>query len=241
VPIIVPPLKEEGVPLPTPVVTTVSDKVALPSTPAVEPPAELKLVNSKVCSLDYAFDGAGAVEKVEFWMTWDGGKTWESLGEDPDRKSPMEVRLPGDGVFGIVARNGGGPPAKGDVPDWRIEVDTVKPTVTEFAAAAGTGDEKSSVLIGWAATDKNLGPDAAALSYAAQPDGPWVPIARGLPGAGQHRWKWTGPAPAQQVYLRLEVTDKAGNVTRQDTRTPVVLEQPRARIRAVGVSPVLPK
>ncbi len=55
-------------------------------------------------------------------MTPDQGQTWHRLGEDLDKRSPADINLPGDGVFGIriVITNGNGfggrPPVRGDAP-----------------------------------------------------------------------------------------------------------------------------
>ena len=118
---------------------------ALATPPAMPPThtsvaANLQLINSNHASLDYQIDdlGPSGVGKVEVWMTRDEGQTWQRLCEDTNRHSPVAIDLPGDGVYGIslVATNGHGnggtAPAKGDVPNWWVEVDTTKP-----AAAAG--------------------------------------------------------------------------------------------------------
>ena len=48
--------------------------------------------------------------KVEVYLTGDGGLNWQRLQEDPDRRSPAEIDLPGEGLFGIrlVITNGNG-------------------------------------------------------------------------------------------------------------------------------------
>jgi hypothetical protein len=59
-------------------------------------------------------------------------QSWQRLGEDANRKSPVEIDLPGEGLFGVslVVTNGRGfggtPPSPGDSPDWWIEVDVTK-------------------------------------------------------------------------------------------------------------------
>ena len=72
--------------------------------------------------LQYAVEEAGpdGPATVELWMTQDGGRTWIRRGEDPDRVSPIEVDVGGEGTFGIslVARSASG---LGDQPPgaWR--------------------------------------------------------------------------------------------------------------------------
>ncbi|MCD8243294.1 MAG: hypothetical protein LUD38_05750, partial [Parabacteroides sp.] len=45
---------------------------------------------------------ADGVERVEFYITEDMGRTWRLYGEDPDRVSPMTIQVPGEGVYGFV-------------------------------------------------------------------------------------------------------------------------------------------
>ena len=78
---------------------------------------------------------ASGVGKVEMYLSEDDGKTWKQYAEDERKKSPMTVKLPGQGVFGlrIVTTSGAGltegPPKAGDTPEMRVEVDTTSPTV----------------------------------------------------------------------------------------------------------------
>src|SRR5262249_748662 len=69
--------------------------------PPVLPPPGRQLVNGTHCSLDYALDSPN-VSRVEAYATRDGGRTWMRLGDDPDRRSPIEFDLPEDGVYGVT-------------------------------------------------------------------------------------------------------------------------------------------
>ena len=87
--------------------------------------------------LQYAVEEAGpdGPATVELWITQDGGRTWIRRGEDPDRVSPIEVDVGGEGTFGIslVARSASGlgdqPPGPGDPPQTWVEVDATPPSV----------------------------------------------------------------------------------------------------------------
>ncbi len=89
------------------------------------------LVESPKFKLQYAVDDAGpnGPATVELWITQDGGRTWIRRGDDPDRTSPIEVDLGGEGTYGIslVARSTSGlgdqPPAPGDPPQTWVEVE----------------------------------------------------------------------------------------------------------------------
>ena len=75
--------------------------------------------------IDYRLEqiGASGVGKIEIWITADHSQSWQKLREDVERKSPVAIELPGEGLYGIamVVSNGrgfgGSPPNPGDVPD----------------------------------------------------------------------------------------------------------------------------
>ena len=225
--------------------TTGSSPIVAPLPTMVQPIAHQEVllkrqfVNGTKVFLDYQIENAGesGVGRVEIWITRDQAKSWQKLTEDTQRKSPVEVQFPGDGLFGVslVASNGrgagGAPPAAGDTPDWWIEVDTTKPTAQITKVHSVTEEGKAVVHIHWSAHDKNLGDGPVDLFYAASPQGPWLPIAKGLKGEGQHRW-----APPREIgaqaHIQLSVRDIPGNVTLVNTLVPVLFDDP-ARPRAV--------
>ena len=61
-----------------------------------------QFVNSTKVFLDYQIENAGqsGVGKVEVWMTRDRAKSWQKVSEQTQRKSPVEVQLPGEGLYG---------------------------------------------------------------------------------------------------------------------------------------------
>lgn len=192
--------------------------------------------------LDYQIEqtGPSGVGRIEFWMTRDLGRTWQKLGHDLKRKSPAELDLPGEGVFGItmIVCNGrglgGGPPASGDDPEMWLEVDTTPPT----ADLTGVGNAPDGSLhIAWRAADHNLGEEPIDLYYSANRNGPWQPIAKGLKNTGGYRWTPTPDAGAQG-YFRLVVHDMAGNTSVSETsqQGTSLGDQSRPRGRLLGVS-----
>src|SRR5262249_18047684 len=151
-----------------------------------------QLLNSLHCRMEYALDTPAAT-RVEAYATRDGGRTWLRLGEDPDRRSPFEFNLPGDGVYGIALAvsttdRPAPPPAAGEAADWWVEIDTTRPVVAVQDIRIGTGEESGQLVLGWTAQDKNLLPDSVDLFWASQPDGPWQAAARGLKAEGSARW-----------------------------------------------------
>jgi hypothetical protein len=203
-----------------------------------------QLINTTRASLDYRIDqvGPSGVGKVEVWLTSDNGNSWQMRCEDADRRSPAEFDLPaGDGLYGVrvVITNGNGfggrAPAAGEQPQCWIEVDTVAPAVQlreiEPITSGGT------LEIRWTASDKNLGSEPVALYYATNKQGPWLPIGRGLKNDGLYRWAFPRDA-GSQFYVRIEVADQAGNVTRVDSPTAVMLDMTEPRASVVGVTGV---
>ena len=127
--------------------------------------------------------------------------------------------LPGDGLYGLSLAVGDGaaatPPAPGELPDWWVEVKTNKPV----AQITGVHPENGVMIITWTATDACLKAEPIDLYYAARPDGPWLPIAQGLRNDGSYRWTMAGNM-GNEIYVRMEVTDRAGNVTECQTPRP---------------------
>jgi hypothetical protein len=214
-------------------------------------PAKRQIVNNPKLFLDYQLENVGpsGVGKLQLWITRDQSRTWTKLSETIHQGSPVEVHLPGEGVFGVtlVAVNGrgvaGAVPAAGDTPDWWIEVDTTKPTVEISKIVAVPENGQHVVHIHWTAQDKNIGDGPVELLYSATPQGPWLPIAKGLKAESQHRW--TPPAEiGPQAFVRLIVRDVAGNTTVVNTLEPVLIgDQARPRVVIRGIStnaPVVP-
>jgi hypothetical protein len=96
--------------------------------------------------------------------------------------------------------------------------------------------EDGMMVIGWTASDKNLLGNSISLYYAQKPDGPWNVIVTGYKNEGLYRWALPTTLNGQ-VYLRVEASDKAGNVGRYDLPTPVALESGKQRVKVIGVGP----
>ena len=256
-------------PPPPPVTQSVSNSLAptqpmIPSKPIEQPPvkpieqppvkpmqqpveAPIKnglphqLISTTHASIEYRIDqvGPSGVGKVEVYMTPDNGQSWHRLGEDGDKRSPADINLPGDGVFGIriVVTNGNGfggkAPVRGDAPHCTVEVDTTSPFV-QFRSA-DLMPTTGQVELRWNATDKNLGFDPVTLLYRTRPDGPWQVIARNLKNDGVYRWAFPREAGGQ-FFFKVEVTDQAGNTSHDVSHQPVVIDTSEPRATVLGVT-----
>jgi len=193
------------------------------------------MTNSKRFNLDYSIDAVGpqGVEKVELWVTRNGGRDWEFWAADEDRESPMLVEVQEEGSYGfrivIVGRNGltSQAPRPGDPADLWVGVDTTRPIAEITSAAYGKADYAGHLDVRWTATDSGFGARPITLLFSELPEGPWTTIASGLPNTGQYYWRVDSRVP-DQFYLKMEVRDEAGNLCE------VQLDEP---IRSAGLTP----
>jgi len=95
------------------------------------------------------------------------------------------------------------------------------------------------VSIRWEARDEMPDARPVALFYGEQAAGPWTPIATELENSGSYVWRIDSQVP-DQVYLRLEVRDAAGNMAEFIPADPVNLERQRPQGHLRNVRPVNP-
>lgn len=211
------------------------------------PPGETaKFVNSLRFALEYDVESVGpaGIGRVELWGTRDGGRTWETFGIDPDNRSPFVVTVEEEGLYGfqIVVESGTGlgglPPKNGDPAEVWIAVDLTRPEVELLGIDQGADDRAGELVIRWEAADELLGPRPISLAYRDARGGEWATFASGLQNSGRHLWQIDRRVP-EQIYLRVEVRDAAGNVAVADSFEPISLDRvrPQGRIRDVRPAP----
>jgi hypothetical protein len=203
-------------------------------------------VNSRKFELDYDIESAGptGVSRVELWETRDGGESWRALAADDDNRSPMLVEVEGEGLYGftfvISSDTGlsGRPPVPGDPAEVVVAVDLSPPEVSLVSVELGAGREAGELKVFWKADDRLLAARPISLLFSESPDGPWQPISSGLENSGQFVWRIDNRAP-DQLYLRVEARDAAGNVGKDQSSEPVQLAsvRPSAKIRYVRPVP----
>jgi hypothetical protein len=201
-----------------------------------------RTVNSRKFKIDYRIDdiGPSGVSSVELFVTQNHGEKWYRYGIDKDRRSPFEVEVPSDGMFGFSIRvvSGAGltdpPPHAGQRPDIVIVADSSPPVVNLMPLQQGTGQNASRIRIAWNIQDRKLAERPVSLSYSANPDGPWEPIAEWMPNTGQYVWSANAGIPPR-LYVRLIARDAAGNMTKVDTPQPVLVDLAKPTARIVDV------
>ena len=206
-----------------------------------------RMVNTTMFELEYAVESVGpsGIARVELWGTPDGGQSWSSFGTDDDKQSPMIVHVPGEGVFGfrVAVQSGvglgGEPPQSGTTPDVWIGVDMTKPDVRLLNAEQSTGQDAGKLVITWEARDLAPARYPVSLLYSDTRGGPWTSIAADLENTGQHAWAVPNEVP-EQLYLRIEFRDEAGNLGVYELPEPVHLDRHRPNVRIQEIRPVGP-
>ena len=210
-------------------------------------PAGIKprLVNSRRFELDYDVESVGTagVAKVELWGTRDGGKSWSSLGNDPDSTSPYVVIVDREGVYGfrIVIESTTGlrspSPQPGELPEVWVGVDVTKPDCRITSAQVGEGDRAGEMEVRWEAKDASLTSRPVALAFSENSEGPWTMIASGLSNTGSYIWRIDSRMPTK-MYLKIDVRDEAGNTGTFITPEPVAIQRVRPQGKIRGVRPI---
>lgn len=203
-----------------------------------------RVVNSREFSIGYKIDDVGpsGVSVVEVFITEDKGDSWRKYGVDGDRKSPVRVKVPAEGTYGLAMRVRSGvglssdPPLSGENPDIMVVVDTTAPHLRLLPLQQGQGAANNQILIHWEATDKNFGKQPISLFYSGTVDGPWLPITGALTNTGRHLWTVERGVPSK-LYIRIKAQDTAGNAQMAATSHPVLVDLSRPRARIVDIEP----
>jgi len=202
-----------------------------------------RMVNSRSFELEYEAEGVGpsGIAKVELWGTRDAGRTWNSFGADDDNRTPLRVSVDGQGIYGfqVVIQNGSGlgglPPRPGDMPEIWIGVDLTKPAARISGAEIAQGGGELNIR--WEASDEMPDSRPVSLLFSDRSGGPWSTIASGLENTGGYVWRLDNRVP-DQIFLRLEVRDEAGNIGLFETPDPIAVSRQRPQGRILNVRPV---
>jgi hypothetical protein len=225
---------------------TADPKIADPS-PAWTNGVAPKWVSSRTFALEYQLENISerGVARVELWGTRDNGQSWRSFAVDDDNRSPIQVTVDDEALYGfrIIVDGAGSPgglaPRSGDRPDLWVGVDLRRPQVELTTAAGGEDDLAGRVLLRWRASDDHLDPRPIGLFFSSRPNGPWSTIATNLENSGQYDWQVDRHAPSR-IYFRIEARDLAGNVAAYQTTDAVTVEFPQPSGRPQGVTPLGP-
>jgi len=209
-------------------------------------PGPIQWTNSLHLDLDFNVKtGPSGVGVVELYYTLDAGKTWQLFDKREDAKSPFSIDVPGEGIYGftMVVKNkvglGRPAPQPGEAPDIRVGVDVTAPVCELITPVEGVPGRKDVVNLRWTAIDTNLAAMPIRIDWAENASGPWNAVAERLSNGGNHLWRVPSTNMPPQVYLKMEVTDMAGNVGTFITREPVIIDLQEPEIHLKGL--VVPK
>ena len=183
--------------------------------------------------------------RVELWSTRDAGVTWQKAAVDDDTTSPINVVLPTAGLYGFRLEivpdlpGAGGGPRPGDAAESWIGVDEDPPYVELLSATRVAEGESHAILIRYTSRDQLAAPKTARLLFSPNQEGPWATIAADLENHGDYRWHPDQATPAR-VYLRVEVSDAAGNVGAAVSQEPVTVTASRVVGRLGGLRTLPP-
>jgi hypothetical protein len=183
--------------------------------------------------------------EVEFWLTRDGGASWETLPaaqiKRSDDQAPYVVfEAPADGRYGFTTRllpttgTSDPAPSPGRAPRIAFAIDTQPPELKALTAFLEVMDDDHYRLrCFWDVADAHLRADGQRLETSL--DGiDWSRLAGDLPAAGA----WSQLVPTRHVFVRLVATDAAGNEITSMVLRPAVL--PEALTRSEPAKPTPP-
>jgi len=199
---------------------------------------------SNALHLDLDFDvkaGPSGVGLLELYYTLDAGKTWQLLDKREESSKPFSVDVPNEGIYGftMVVKNKAGlgrqPPQPGELPEVRVGVDITAPVCEIITPLETVPGSKGLINVKWTAIDANLSSGPVKLEWSENPNGPWHLIVEKQPNNGVFRWRVPENTP-YQVFLKMEVTDVAGNVGQFITREPVLVDLQMPEVKILGLT-----
>ena len=164
-------------------------------------------------------DPDGRYIEVHLYVSKDRGQSWQYH----DRTNPRETQFPfqtrGDGEYWFALKtldrdrklNPDGEPR----PELKVIVDTRKPTLDLEVKA----DPAGRVVCKWRAEDRYIAPESLQISYKAvtNSSGQWKPVeyrpiqVQSTGNVFTDQLAWWPDAADQEIQVRLQVNDRAGN------------------------------
>lgn len=227
-------------------------------------PTTIHYVNAKELNFDFNVTvGSSGLKQVRIFRS-ENQQRWEEErlpwipGPDhpaskPDDKARTErisinlsVEKEGEYGFILIPESKAGKampiPKSKDPPQIRVIVDLTPPKVTlKEAKVRKVGDEGVAVDISWLAEDANMAASPITIKYALKPIGPWITVTSNLDNSGHYTWNVATPEQPNSFYLKVEATDRAGNVGEDSSKETVELDLLVPQVEIQGVTPTKSK
>ncbi len=170
--------------------------------------------------------------EVHLYVSKDGGATWQVHEKVPPQRGSFTFRAHADGEYWFMVRTldraGRLRPESPASPELKVVVDTVPPQLAINAWRGAAGEVRGR----WEARDPYFQPRSMKIEYqAAGSTGPWQPVAmeavepRAATSVYAGELTWWPPAADQELVIRFEATDEAGN--RAVTQVPLPVSSPK--------------
>lgn len=201
-------------------------------------------VNKKTFKLTYKIDriGPSRVKHVEVWMTRDTRQWMRYQGGDAPPEGPFEITVNAQGRYGftLLPVSGVGrkapPPQPPDLPQVWVEVDETAPVVKLHNVVVNELDEPSTITVNWRAEDRFLADQPVTIYYSTTsgPEARWEILQANVENTGSCKCKTQG-LPFE-FFVRIEVVDRAGNKSADQTRETVKVDLSVPTITDVNVT-----
>jgi hypothetical protein len=219
----------------------------------------VRIVRSREVRIDFTVGkvGPSGLGNAIIYVTLDQGRSWKAMpGEVPislppggDSHGPevsgsVSVQLPAEGIiygFIVAVKSKAGlalpPPKPGDPPQALVEWDKTPPTGQLFKPQPDPS-QSNTLVLAWEVKDRNLAEKPITLEWAEHKDGSWTPISEAPLSNTPSQYSWHLPDRLPpRVYLRLTMRDQAGNESRAQTDTPVLIDLSVPQTRITGIAP----
>ncbi len=175
-----------------------------------------------VFSIPFRIEGVGSTAaepvEVQLFVSRNRGATWQLYSKVQPAARRFVFRAAGDGEYWFLVRtlNRAGQlrPQGTNRPELCVLIDTTLPRLQLQAQRGNAGQ----IVATWQVDESHPKPDGLSVQYRTTPHGPWQPVAIGRndrqsTGATQNgEVAWWPQNGANEVQVRAEVTDAAGNL-----------------------------
>lgn len=217
-----------------------------------------KIVNDRTIKLQFKIGERpkSGIGSLELWSTRSGNdwrKVEQQFPAPAEGKDDAEISytVSQDGTYGftLVARSNANvsqpPPSGNQPPQIWVVVDTKLPEATLTSIKFAQANDPRTLILTWKATDEHLEAMPVIFEYAPVDKsgavGKWRQLTEPLSNTGRHVCATPQlPDDAYQFKVRMNVFDRAGNVTEVIYKDPISTDIAPPRVEIFDVKPTKP-